>query len=135
MINVYGLIATINTALPDLIDAALQQSGALGITAGTIGGPRTLISGTQGRAARNRVPPLPFLRQFISGEEHKAMKRETVTLVLMAGAMLVAACGTTIEQKAATGAVAGAVVAGPVGAAAGAAAGTVVGQAEDPERD
>ena len=49
--------------------------------------------------------------------------------VLAVGAAL-AACGHTIEQKAATGAVAGAVVAGPVGAAAGGAAGAVVGQAE-----
>lgn len=43
-----------------------------------------------------------------------------------------AACGHTIEQKAATGAVAGAVVAGPVGAAVGGAAGTAVGQAQRP---
>jgi len=39
-------------------------------------------------------------------------------------------CGTTIEQKAATGAVAGAVVAGPVGAAVGGAAGAAVGQTQ-----
>lgn len=43
-----------------------------------------------------------------------------------------AACGATVEQKAATGAVAGAVVAGPVGAAVGGAAGTAVGQAQKP---
>jgi hypothetical protein len=43
-----------------------------------------------------------------------------------------AACGHTIEQKAATGAVAGAVVAGPVGAAVGGAAGAAVGHAERP---
>ena len=36
---------------------------------------------------------------------------------------LLAACGQTMEQRAATGAVAGAVVAGPVGAAVGGAAG------------
>ena len=41
----------------------------------------------------------------------------------------VAACGSTIEQKAATGAVAGAVVAGPVGAAVGGAAGAAAGHA------
>ena len=46
--------------------------------------------------------------------------------------MMMAGCGATIEQKAATGAVAGAVVAGPVGAAVGGAAGTVVGQASKP---
>lgn len=51
---------------------------------------------------------------------------------LIALAALLSACGTTIEQKAATGAVAGAVVAGPVGAAVGGAAGTVVGRAERP---
>ncbi len=41
-----------------------------------------------------------------------------------------AACGQTIEQKAATGAVAGAVVAGPVGAAVGGAAGAAVGKVD-----
>ncbi len=55
------------------------------------------------------------------------------TLTLMAAsALALAACGTTIEQKAATGAVAGAVVGGPVGAAVGGAAGTAVGQAQKP---
>lgn len=53
-------------------------------------------------------------------------------IALTLSALALAACGTTIEQKAATGAVAGAVVAGPVGAAAGAAAGTAVGQAQKP---
>jgi len=52
------------------------------------------------------------------------------TLVLLT--LGLAACGTTIEQKAASGAVAGAVVAGPVGAAVGGAAGAVVGQATKP---
>ncbi|MBN8528182.1 MAG: hypothetical protein J0M36_02970 [Caulobacterales bacterium] len=47
--------------------------------------------------------------------------------------LMLAACGTTIEQKAATGAVAGAVVAGPVGAAVGGAAGAAVGQASKPD--
>lgn len=64
------------------------------------------------------------------------MKR-TLTLLSL-GAMALplvlgaAACGTTIEQKAATGAVAGAVVAGPVGAAVGGAAGAAVGHADRP---
>lgn len=44
------------------------------------------------------------------------------TVVALA-AISLAACGTTREQRAATGAVAGAVVAGPVGAAVGGAAG------------
>lgn len=47
--------------------------------------------------------------------------------------MMLAACGATIEQRAATGAVAGAVVAGPVGAAVGGAAGAAVGQATKPD--
>ena len=45
---------------------------------------------------------------------------------------LLSACGTTIKQKAASGAIAGAVVGGPVGAAVGGAAGTAVGQAQKP---
>lgn len=60
------------------------------------------------------------------------MKTTALIMSAMATAGLLAACGSTIEQKAATGAVAGAVVAGPVGAAAGAAAGTAVGQAAKP---
>ena len=61
-----------------------------------------------------------------------AMKRIAVTLVLAVAALGAAACGQTIEQKAATGAIAGAVVAGPVGAAVGGAAGAAVGQAGKP---
>jgi len=59
-------------------------------------------------------------------------------IILAAAGMLVlstAACGKTVEQKAATGAVAGAVVAGPVGAAVGGAAGAVVGQVERPREE
>lgn len=48
-------------------------------------------------------------------------------------ALPLAACGQTIEQRAATGALAGAVVAGPVGAAVGGVAGTAVGQASRPD--
>lgn len=50
----------------------------------------------------------------------------------LTSAVLLAGCGHTVEQKAATGAIAGAVVAGPVGAAVGGAAGAVVGHAEKP---
>ena len=58
---------------------------------------------------------------------------KTWTGVLSGAALLMlAGCGATIEQKAATGAVAGAVVAGPVGAAVGGAAGAAVGQASKP---
>lgn len=64
------------------------------------------------------------------------MKRTIALLGLSAMALPLvlgaAACGTTIEQKAATGAVAGAVVAGPVGAAVGGAAGAAVGHADRP---
>lgn len=60
------------------------------------------------------------------------MKRTAVTLFIAVTALAAAACGQTIEQRAATGAVAGAVIAGPVGAAVGGAAGAAVGQAEKP---
>ena len=64
--------------------------------------------------------------------EKSDMKRMAVTLVLATVAVAAAGCGHTIEQKAATGAVAGALVAGPVGAAVGGAAGAAVGQAQKP---
>ena len=60
------------------------------------------------------------------------MRRISTVLAVAALAISAAACGTTIEQKAATGAVAGAVVGGPVGAAVGGAAGAAVGHAERP---
>ncbi|GAA0644479.1 hypothetical protein [Brevundimonas lenta] len=60
------------------------------------------------------------------------MKSFTVALAVTTLALGAAACGHTIEQKAATGAVAGAVVGGPVGAAVGGAAGAAVGHAEKP---
>lgn len=60
------------------------------------------------------------------------MKRMTAAFVLAVATLAVAGCGHTIEQKAATGAVAGALVAGPVGAAVGGAAGAAVGHAEKP---
>ncbi|MGQ2991047.1 MAG: hypothetical protein ACT6RD_07110 [Brevundimonas sp.] len=64
------------------------------------------------------------------------MTRPTLRLTVLAaaavGALTLSACGHTIEQKAATGAIAGAVVGGPVGAAVGGAAGTAVGQAQKP---
>lgn len=60
--------------------------------------------------------------------------RAAALLVLGASAMALSACGHTVEQKAATGAIAGAVVAGPVGAAVGGAAGTAVGHIDKPKR-
>lgn len=49
----------------------------------------------------------------------------------MVTALSLAACNTTLEQKAAVGGVAGAVVGGPVGAAAGAAAGTAIDEVQE----
>ena len=49
------------------------------------------------------------------------MRRFTRILILSAGVAGLAACGATMEQRAATGAITGAVVAGPVGSADGAA--------------
>lgn len=60
------------------------------------------------------------------------MTRTFAVLALSTCALALAACGTTMEQGAATGAVAGAVVGGPVGAAVGGAAGAVVGKAREP---
>ena len=59
-------------------------------------------------------------------------RRLISTTAAILALLAVSACGQTIEQRAATGAVAGAVVGGPVGAAVGGAVGTAVGQARDP---
>ena len=61
----------------------------------------------------------------------KSMRRNVFSALILS-AFALSACGHTIEQRAATGAVAGAVVAGPVGAVVGGAAGTAVGQAAKP---
>ena len=68
----------------------------------------------------------------LSNQENFVMNRIAATFVLALTVLGVAACGQTIEQKAATGAVAGALVAGPIGAAVGGAAGAAVGQAAKP---
>ena len=54
-------------------------------------------------------------------------------LILAAGICLatLSACGTNMEQRAATGAATGLVIAGPVGAAVGAAVGAVVDAADN----
>lgn len=58
--------------------------------------------------------------------------RKTLLMLAATGALAaLGACGSTTEQKAATGAIGGAVVGGPVGAAVGGAAGAAVGQATD----
>ena len=56
------------------------------------------------------------------------MKRAVTTLSVTIIALATAACGQTIEQRAATGAV----VAGPVGAAVGGAAGAAASQPDKP---
>lgn len=58
--------------------------------------------------------------------------RVAAVLVLGLSTLGLSACGHSIEQKAATGAIAGAVVAGPIGAAVGGAAGAAVGHAQKP---
>jgi osmotically inducible lipoprotein OsmB len=60
------------------------------------------------------------------------MTRTAILTLTATAALALAACGTTVEQKAATGAVAGAVVAGPVGAAVGGAAGTAAAHVQKP---
>jgi len=54
--------------------------------------------------------------------------------VALLGLALLGACGTSMEQRAATGAATGLIVAGPVGAAVGAAAGAVVSEVEEDNR-
>jgi osmotically inducible lipoprotein OsmB len=60
--------------------------------------------------------------------------RKTLSLLVAAGAALIlAACGHNMEQRAASGGVAGAVVGGPVGAAVGATAGAATSVVADPK--
>jgi len=56
----------------------------------------------------------------------------TPVVALAVLGLALSGCGTTMEQKAATGAVAGALVAGPVGAAVGGAAGAVIAKTDKP---
>ncbi len=51
--------------------------------------------------------------------------------VALLGLAMLTACGTNMEQRAASGAAAGLVVAGPIGAAVGGAAGAVVNEVEE----
>jgi osmotically inducible lipoprotein OsmB len=50
------------------------------------------------------------------------------------GLALMSACGTNMEQRAATGAATGFIVAGPVGTAVGAAAGAVTSEVKEDNR-
>ena len=83
--------------------------------------------GTEARVSRFK---LSYIKEF------NLMTRIVSPLAALAlagvAALALSACGHTVEQKAATGAVAGAVVGGPVGAAVGGAAGAAVGHAEKP---
>lgn len=60
--------------------------------------------------------------------------RAVAVLAFGVSTLGLSACGHTVEQKAATGAIAGAVVAGPIGAAVGGAAGAAVGHIDKPKR-
>ncbi|MEZ6028715.1 MAG: hypothetical protein R3C46_03095 [Hyphomonadaceae bacterium] len=55
-------------------------------------------------------------------------------LGMSASALLLAACGNNMEQRAATGAATGLIIAGPVGAAVGAAVGAVVNEVEEEKK-
>jgi len=79
------------------------------------------------RSVGNPARALPF-----EGKRSLAMRLIGLGVVAVA-ALALTACGQTVEQRAATGAIAGAVVAGPVGAAVGGAAGAAVGQADRPK--
>lgn len=57
--------------------------------------------------------------------------RNFLMLGMGASALLLAACGSNMEQRAATGAATGLIIAGPVGAAVGAAVGAVVNEVEE----
>ena len=59
----------------------------------------------------------------MEGDFETDMRGKFLLLVLTSLGLGLGACGTTMEKKAATGAIAGAVVAGPVGAVVGAGVG------------
>lgn len=86
-------------------------------------GHRAMISADWNREGRRYVAAALIHRKT-------AMIRLTVAaaplVALAALSLALSGCGTTMEQKAATGAVAGAIIAGPVGAAVGGAAGAVM---------
>ena len=58
-----------------------------------------------------------------------------ITLAALVPVIGLAACGHTMQERAATGAAAGLVVGGPVGAAVGATAGAVVDKVDDAKKD
>jgi osmotically inducible lipoprotein OsmB len=58
--------------------------------------------------------------------------RNILAFCVMAGtAAMLSACGTNMEQRAATGAATGLIIGGPVGAAVGAVAGAVINEAAE----
>ena len=87
-----------------------------------------VVVGATRPQARNRYAAFAFKR----GLWREAMTKIITLTTAAATALALSACGATVEQKAASGAIAGAVVGGPVGAAVGGAAGTAVGQAQKP---
>jgi hypothetical protein len=82
---------------------------------------------------RNPADTAAFSGSDLPCNEDIPMRCTLFPLAATTLALVLAGCGQTIEQRAATGAVAGAVVAGPVGAAVGGAAGAAVGQADKPD--
>jgi osmotically inducible lipoprotein OsmB len=58
-----------------------------------------------------------------------------VSLTVLVPLASLAACGHTMQERAATGAAGGLVVGGPVGAAVGATAGAVVDKVDDAHKD
>ena len=61
------------------------------------------------------------------------MKGRNILAVCVAASAItvLTACGTNMEQRAATGAATGLIIAGPVGAAVGAVAGAVINEADE----
>jgi hypothetical protein len=59
----------------------------------------------------------------------------TISLATVVPLVGLAACGHTMQERAASGAAAGLVVGGPVGAAVGATAGAVVDKVDDAKKD
>mgnify|MGYP003678930248 CR=1 FL=1 len=91
-------------------------------------------------AAMISVERNPCARRHVAAaliHRNAAMIRPTFAyaplVALAALGLALSGCGTTMEQKAATGAIAGAVVAGPVGAAVGGAAGAAIAKTDGPD--
>lgn len=111
-----------------------QSTGAVDFLfcdGGSFHGLRLALGVARSAGTGTDLPPRRFWRSTVVDLEVPMRRLAIPALILLAAA--VSACGQTIEQRAATGAVAGAVVAGPVGAAVGGAAGAAVGHAAKPD--